>query len=236
MSYEAWRITFQSSEQAARAAFTQVNEQAAKIEALEAERAALAKQEPVAWYVDDEEGREYNGTPQMSDGRNGIPLYAHPVPAEQLVNERLRDSLRGLLSHFPAPSRACKERPAYEDAVSALAAAEAQRFDFPVLMTILVTQPHGTYWTARRIADGTDMVFTDETPMGAVMKTFGQAPVQCAPPMDKAGPVRLTDDEIETIKRRAKNSDERKGVKGQLTAGRAIEIATLRANGFQVEN
>ena len=53
---------------------------------------------------------------------------------------------------------------------------------------------------------------------------------------EKARPVRLTDDEIETIKRRAKNSDERKGVKGQLTAGRAIEIATLRANGFKVES
>lgn len=65
------------------------------------------------------------------------------------------------------------------------------------------------------------------------LRRFGK---EAAAESQHAGPVRLTDDEIETIKRRAKNSDERKGVKGQLTDGRAIEIATLRANGFQVEN
>lgn len=49
-----------------------------RIAELEAERAEREKQEPVAWYVDDDEGREYNGAPEMSGGRIGIPLYAAP--------------------------------------------------------------------------------------------------------------------------------------------------------------
>ena len=44
-----------------------------------AERADREKQEPVAWYCDGEDGREYNGTPKMSSGREGFPLYAAPV-------------------------------------------------------------------------------------------------------------------------------------------------------------
>lgn len=43
-----------------------------------AERAKREKQEPIAWYCDGEDGREYNGCPQMSNGRTGIPLYAAP--------------------------------------------------------------------------------------------------------------------------------------------------------------
>lgn len=40
--------------------------------------ADMEKQEPVAWCIDGEDGREYNGTPKMSDGRIGTPLYADP--------------------------------------------------------------------------------------------------------------------------------------------------------------
>lgn len=40
--------------------------------------ADMEKQEPVAWCIDGEDGREYNGTPKMSDGRIGTPLYAAP--------------------------------------------------------------------------------------------------------------------------------------------------------------
>ena len=40
--------------------------------------ADMEKQEPVAWYIDGEDGREYNGTPKMSGGRIGTPLYAAP--------------------------------------------------------------------------------------------------------------------------------------------------------------
>lgn len=38
-----------------------------RIAELEAERAEREKQEPVAWYCDGEDGREYNGSPQMSN-------------------------------------------------------------------------------------------------------------------------------------------------------------------------
>ena len=53
------------------------------------ERASREKQEPVAWYIDGENGREYNGTPKMSDGRSGTPLYAAPPVAAPV---RLTDS------------------------------------------------------------------------------------------------------------------------------------------------
>ena len=49
---------------------------AAHIEHLE--RELREKQEPIAWYCDGEDGREYNGCPQMSNGRTGTPLYAAP--------------------------------------------------------------------------------------------------------------------------------------------------------------
>lgn len=52
-------------------------------------RAEREKQEPVAWYIDGEDGREYNGTPKMSDGRIGTPLYAAPPVAAPV---RLTDS------------------------------------------------------------------------------------------------------------------------------------------------
>lgn len=71
----------------------------AKVAELEAKLAALAKQEPVAWYVDDEEGREYNGTPQMSNGRTGFPLYARPVPAEP-VNARLVERIKEAIDAY----------------------------------------------------------------------------------------------------------------------------------------
>lgn len=54
-------------------------------EAVEAERAEREKQEPIAWYCDGEDGREYNGSPQMSCGRFGIPLYAATPVAAQAV-------------------------------------------------------------------------------------------------------------------------------------------------------
>lgn len=53
----------------------------ARILTLEAERAEREHQEPVAWYVDGDEGREYNGAPEMSCGRTGIPLYVSPTSA-----------------------------------------------------------------------------------------------------------------------------------------------------------
>ena len=46
MTYEAWRISYQSSEQAARAAYAECEQLRAKIEVME-------RQEPVAWLYDD---------------------------------------------------------------------------------------------------------------------------------------------------------------------------------------
>lgn len=55
-----------------------------RAERAEAKLTELEKQEPVAWYVDDVDwGREYNASPDMSNNRTGIPLYARPVPAEK---------------------------------------------------------------------------------------------------------------------------------------------------------
>ena len=51
---------------------------------MEAER---DKQEPVAWCIDGEDGREYNGTPKMSGGRIGTPLYAAPPVITQIEIE-----------------------------------------------------------------------------------------------------------------------------------------------------
>ena len=58
MTYEAWRISYQSSEQAARAAYAECVRLRARLEAAEKERDDLRakidemeKQEPVAWIV-----------------------------------------------------------------------------------------------------------------------------------------------------------------------------------------
>ncbi len=57
-------------------------------EAEELARIALASLEakPVAWMCDDEDGREYNGHNEFSNGRRGIPLYAVP-PAPVVPDE-----------------------------------------------------------------------------------------------------------------------------------------------------
>ena len=54
----------------------------------------MEKQEPVAWYIDGEDGREYNGTPKMSDGRIGTPLYAAPPVAApaRLTDSQINDA------------------------------------------------------------------------------------------------------------------------------------------------
>ena len=49
MTYEAWRCTFQSAEQAALAAYSKVEELTQRVAELEAERAEREKQKPVAW-------------------------------------------------------------------------------------------------------------------------------------------------------------------------------------------
>lgn len=55
------------------------------IESLCAKLDEIEHQKPVAWYIDDDEGREYNGTPEMSNGRTGIPLYTKALHGKPLV-------------------------------------------------------------------------------------------------------------------------------------------------------
>ena len=76
MTYEAWRISYQSSEQAARAAYAECARLQAKIERME-------KQEPVAWttklaleYGASRLGFQVSGVNMW--GENGVPLYALP--------------------------------------------------------------------------------------------------------------------------------------------------------------
>lgn len=92
MDYLTWRITFQDSEQAAKAAWKTVLEQQTKIRELEAELAALEKQEPVATYMG------HRLTPEGTDEfwgmaktrlPEGSELYLRPVPADPV---RLSDS------------------------------------------------------------------------------------------------------------------------------------------------
>lgn len=99
MSYEAWRISYQSSEQAARAAYsglqstsTRLHEAAvacanaeAERDALRAELDALKSQEPVAWLIDwaDEPdlGHYFSESAVDEDSGRSRPLFLHPVPA-----------------------------------------------------------------------------------------------------------------------------------------------------------
>lgn len=77
MSYEAWRIGYQSSEQAARAAY-------AECERLQAKITEMERQEPIAWTT--ELALELGSSALGFDacrgnlwGEKGVPLYTTPV-------------------------------------------------------------------------------------------------------------------------------------------------------------
>lgn len=95
MTYEAWRISYQSAEQAARAAYRRAEELAAKL----AEREG---QEPVFWYRPCCDGEMYEGpihNAQIERVRRlsgaWVPLFA--ISAEP-VNARLLQAVKNLLS------------------------------------------------------------------------------------------------------------------------------------------
>ena len=71
MIYEAWRISYQSSEQAARAAYEECVRLQAKIEAME-------RQEPVAWAATDETCRDVEALSFNKSRRFDTPLYIAP--------------------------------------------------------------------------------------------------------------------------------------------------------------
>jgi hypothetical protein len=79
---------------------------AARVKQLEEEREELGSQEPAAWYLDDDEGREYNGTPEMSDDRSGVPLYTRPIPATpNRFCPRCGKDLKDMVAHTCTPPR-----------------------------------------------------------------------------------------------------------------------------------
>ena len=71
MTYEAWRISYQSSEQAARAAYEECAQLLARIEAME-------KQEPVAWCATDETGTVVEALGMNQSSRFDAALYLAP--------------------------------------------------------------------------------------------------------------------------------------------------------------
>lgn len=88
------------------------------------------------------------------------------------VNVQLLKALKRFADY---PGAICESD--YSGARAAIAEAEADSHDigFPVLMKILVTQPHGTYWSARRISEVDDVAATGATPREAIDKTFPYA-------------------------------------------------------------
>lgn len=71
MTYEAWRISYQSSEQAARAAYAECARLQAKIEATE-------KQEPVATVIKEGDSRYWMSERLWTFPDGKYPLYALP--------------------------------------------------------------------------------------------------------------------------------------------------------------
>lgn len=74
-------------------------------EQMELARIALVSldEEPVAWMCDDEDGREYNGHNEFSNGRRGIPLYATP-PALVLPHEWRLSNAQAFIERYSPPS------------------------------------------------------------------------------------------------------------------------------------
>ena len=135
MTYEAWRISYQSSEQAARAAYAECVRLRARLEAAEKERDDLRakidemeKQEPVAWIVApssrpfwgkyarqdaESEARRCGGTAKAE------PIYlspgAQPAPSVPDLLESLRcacnyiDKLGGVSQQYRAMLAAAPE-------------------------------------------------------------------------------------------------------------------------------
>lgn len=129
MSYESWRISYQSSEQAARAAYAKVEELAARL-------AELEGQEPVGEVIHSDVLAGKDGAYRhelLCDFRLGVQteLYARPVPAKP-VNSRLLAIATGQLQHIysdncPDPVSGLESRDPKCPACQAIAVAEAQQ-------------------------------------------------------------------------------------------------------------
>ena len=107
MIYETWRISYQSSEQAARAAYAECVRLRARLEAAEKERdelrskiEAMEKQEPVAWCATDEtetviealgmnKSRRFDTAPYLTPG-------AQPAPSVPEKIKRVESGFKGM--------------------------------------------------------------------------------------------------------------------------------------------
>ena len=85
MTYESWRISYQSSEQAARAAYAECARLCARLEAAEKERdamrakvEAMENQQPVAWCATDETGTVIEALGMNQSRRFNTALYLAP--------------------------------------------------------------------------------------------------------------------------------------------------------------
>ena len=94
MTYEAWRISYQSSEQAARAAYEECAQLRARTEAME-------QQEPVAWCATDETGTVIEALGMNQSRRFDTALYLAPgaQPAPSVPVDLITDYLVSISAH-----------------------------------------------------------------------------------------------------------------------------------------
>ncbi|MGL4265167.1 MAG: hypothetical protein ACRCTX_26385 [Afipia sp.] len=101
MTYEAWRCTFQSAEQAALAAYSKVEELTQRVAELEAERAERGREKPVAW-LDKSTDERPGDTVWLPGDLKGmdtswlVPLYAAlPITSPvRLTDEQVETTAR----------------------------------------------------------------------------------------------------------------------------------------------
>lgn len=218
-----------------------------RVEELEAERKAAQDQEPVAWTYDwhTPEGliRDWVTSNQEEIPKHAVnirPLYARSVPAEQPANARLM--IQALTEESAEAGEFMGTHRVVSLEFAKRAIFEAHRAEAVLLdalesledacdrrAALLPNHEYLSQLTSPGVSDALAAVDDARRTARAAIAAHQ------AVPHPKAGPVRLTDEEIGSLERRARNSDERKGEKGPLTAGRAVEIASLRANGFPVE-
>ena len=130
MNYEAWRISYQSSEQAARAAY-------AECERLRAKVAEIERQEPVFWWRPCSdgtyEGPLHNNSIERVRKLSGAwsPLYALPgaQPAPSVPEDVMRDAKRyrflRAAKNIPISTEAARDPVVYDAAIDAAMLARA---------------------------------------------------------------------------------------------------------------
>ena len=183
--------------------------------------ADMEKQEPVAWCIDGEDGREYNGTPKMSGGRIGTPLYAAPPVITQ------HEPVTTVEDRYNADGKSCHITD-----------------DLPAGMKLYARPVHAEPVNARllrlikkariTIFDGLETPCELEHPASIddrMLVTEIDSAIADAE-AQQAGPVRLTEKDQDNLSIPYVGMG---GVENYRAYARAIETFVLRANGFKVE-